>query len=139
MNSVLYPATRFSELDQLLDNVFPWTNSTRKVYNGQHIKADLSEDDSNYYIRMDVPGITKEDITIEVENKTVSISGERSINLAENEKSLRSERSSGSFQRSVRLTEYVQEDAITATLEHGVLTLTIPKAEIAKARRIEIE
>ena len=82
-------------------------------------------------------------VEISFENNTLTLRGakEPSLKPQENEE-LRvytAERVSGTFERAVRLPEYVEGDRIEATYEHGVLTITVPKAAAARARKIEVK
>ena len=100
---------------------------------------DVHEADDHYTLRLDLPGIAPEAVSIELDEQTLTISGERS---SERETSkdgyTRVERASGSFRRSLSLPEGVDGDAITAGFEHGVLEIRVPKPAQRKPRRIEI-
>ncbi|MCC7424774.1 MAG: Hsp20/alpha crystallin family protein [Planctomycetaceae bacterium] len=101
---------------------------------------DLSETDSNVQIRVDVPGMKAEDIDIEVSGNTLRISGQRKEEKEEKGKTWhRVERRSGSFARTVTLPCEVKENQAKAEYADGVLTLSLPKAEEAKTRRIKVE
>jgi HSP20 family protein len=86
-----------------------------------------------------VPGVKLEDINIEVENGTLSLSGSRSYASEENKGGYhRQERFYGSFHRAFVLPETVDIEKVSAGYENGVLTITLPKKEIAKPRSIKI-
>lgn len=102
-------------------------------------KADIQEEDDKFSIKMDMPGLDKKDVKIEIEDGYLVISGERKSAQEENKSGwLRSERSYGKFQRSFKLGGSVQEDAIKADFKNGELTLTLPKAEKAQKKQIAI-
>lgn len=101
--------------------------------------ADILEAKDKYLIHMDVPGVREEALTIELAEGVLTVSGERKT-LAKEEGysfSLR-ETNYGKFKRSFRLNEAVQEDAITASLKDGILTIKIPKTEEKKPRIITV-
>lgn len=107
------------------------------------VATDFHEDEGHFVLTMDVPGMKKEDIKIELQDKVVTISGERkreSFDKDQNQKaSRRTERSYGFFQRSFALPTAVEADKVEAHYSDGVLELVIPKAEESKARRIEVQ
>jgi HSP20 family protein len=100
---------------------------------------DLVEADGSYVLRADLPGLSQDDVSIELNERVLTISGERK---SEHESSTdgyrRVERAFGSFKRSVTLPEGVDAEAITAGFEHGVLEVTIPKPAARVPRKIEI-
>ena len=88
-----------------------------------------------------MPGLSREDLSIEVENNVLTISGEKTEQVTEGEEERRYhvwERSYGSFRRSFSLPQTISGDDIAATFENGVLTVLLPKAPEAKGRTIEI-
>ncbi|MCB9883295.1 MAG: Hsp20/alpha crystallin family protein [Planctomycetes bacterium] len=102
--------------------------------------VDVRETDANFTLQLDLPGLTKEDVKIELEDRLLTISGERKFVQDEPKDSgfHRVERSYGSFTRSFRLPDVVDGQQATATFENGVLTVTLPKSEDKKSRSIEI-
>jgi len=102
-------------------------------------RADILEQDDKYLINMDMPGLDKKDVKIEVEDGYLVISGERKSEH-ENKKDgwLKCERSYGKFQRSFNLGGNVDESKIKAEFKNGELTLTLPKAEKAQKKKISI-
>jgi len=97
---------------------------------------DLVETTDEFVLIADLPGLSEEDVTIELENRVLAISGERSA--AHHEGYRRVERPSGAFSRSLTLPEGVDGEAITASFDRGVLEIRVPKPEARKPRRIEI-
>ena len=92
-------------------------------------------------MRADLPGLKRDDITVEVDDGVLTLSGERrQENREEREGFYRSERSYGSFYRTIPLPEGVEEDDISATFDEGVLEVRVPVPEQAqrRARRVEI-
>ncbi len=103
------------------------------------ISCDVSETKDSYKMCFDVPGVKKEDINIDVQGNLLTVSGERkSEGDVNDEHGLRHERSYGKFERSFTVPDGVNLDKVKAAYENGVLNLTIPKAEKAKARKIQI-
>ena len=102
--------------------------------------VDISENDKAFTLLADVPGVEPKDIEISMEKGVLTIKGERnSENVEENENYRRVERQSGRFYRQFTLPDSADADKIEAKSEHGVLTITIPKQEVAVSRRIEIK
>jgi HSP20 family protein len=100
---------------------------------------DLVETDEHFVLRADLPGIAEDDVKIELEDGTLTISGERKAeHESRNEGFYRVERSFGTFSRSLTLPKGVDADAVTANFDRGVLEVRIPKPEERKPRRIEI-
>ena len=101
---------------------------------------DLSETADGFTVEAAVPGLKPEDLNITLENNVLTISGTMRESGQGNDRNVhRTERRFGSFQRSLTLPNTVKADEITASLEHGVLTLSIPKAEAVKPRQISIQ
>ena len=102
--------------------------------------TNVTEDKDNYYIRAELPGINSDDLDIQVTAKGISISGERKIPVEGNNVTYhRRERDAGKFSRSINLPEDIDTGNVDASLKSGVLTVTIPKAEIAKPRQIPVK
>ncbi|MEK2477414.1 MULTISPECIES: Hsp20/alpha crystallin family protein [Streptomyces] len=100
--------------------------------------ADLHETDEAYLVECELPGIKREDIDVEVGEHEVSISGE--LTACEREGAVRRRgRPTGSFEYRALLPVDVKSDEVTAALSDGVLTVTIPKAQPATPRHIEIQ
>jgi len=104
---------------------------------------DVVERADAYMVSAELPGVDPEAVEISFENNTLTLRGTKqpSLKPQENEE-LRvytAERLSGEFERAVRLPEYVEGDKIEASYTHGVLTITVPKAEAARARKISIK
>lgn len=101
---------------------------------------DIYEDKENFVVKANLPGMKKEDIDVSLHNGSLSISGERkNESKLENAEASRSERFFGQFQRTVELPAPVAADKITAQYHEGVLTVTLPKAEEAKPKQIDVQ
>ena len=100
---------------------------------------DLVEADDHFVLKADLPGLSEEDISLEVRDNALTISGERKAEHESRERGwYRVERSFGRFSRSLSLPDGINPDAISAAFDRGVLSVTIPKPEQRKPRRIQI-
>jgi HSP20 family protein len=102
--------------------------------------VDLVEAEDHFVLKADLPGLSEADVSIEVQDGTLTISGERSAEHESHERGwYRIERSFGSFNRSLTLPDGVNADGISAQFDRGVLEVRIPKPEERKPRRVEIQ
>jgi HSP20 family protein len=102
--------------------------------------VDVVEQDNAYLLRAEIPGIAPNQIDVQVENDVLTLRGERKDeNQEEREGYRRVERSYGSFTRSFVLPKGTNVEAIEARAEHGVLTISIPKVQVATARKVEVK
>jgi len=100
---------------------------------------NVTQDDNNFYVRAEVPGIKAADLSISALRNRVSITGKREIPKENDKVSYhRQERAEGEFNRTVTLPGEVATDKVEARCTDGVLTLTLPKAEQAKPRQIAV-
>jgi len=99
---------------------------------------DIDETTDEYIVSADLPGVKKEDVSIECTGNQLTISAERKYESVAGRKSERQERYYGSFQRSFALPSGADADQVEASFEGGVLTVRIPKGEQARSRKIEI-
>ena len=101
--------------------------------------TDLSELENEYVLKMDLPGLPKENIEIKIEDHRLVVSGEKKEETKkEGENFLSAERCYGSFYRSFSLPSATKEEAIKAEFENGVLTIHVPKVETAQPRKVSI-
>jgi HSP20 family protein len=123
-------------MNRLLTNLFDTPTGTAGPARRWIPAMDLAESDDAYVLRADLPGVDPSDVAIELQDRVLSISGER---REERETGYhRIERSFGSFRRTLTLPEGTDADAITASFDQGVLTVRVPKPEERKPRRVEI-
>jgi HSP20 family protein len=102
--------------------------------------VDTMEDDKEYTVKAELPGIDKEDVKVSVEGGVLSIAGERKADKEEKSKKYhRIERSYGSFVRSFTLPEGAASDKITAEFKNGVLRVHVPKNEEVKPKSVEVK
>ncbi len=101
---------------------------------------NLTEDKDNYYLRAELPGVKADDLDIHTTQNDIVLAGERKqAEQGENVRFHRRERDMGQFSRVVKLPGEIDNDKIEAQLALGVLTVTIPKSEVAKPRQIQIK
>ena len=102
--------------------------------------VDIQETENELIVKADVPDVEMKDIDIRMENGTLTIRGERKFEGKKNEGGWhRVERSYGSFERAFSIPETINVEAAKADYKNGVLTVTLPKKEIAKPRQIKVE
>jgi HSP20 family protein len=127
------PFTR--EIDRVFDAFFGQTDQARRWVP----PMDLVEAEDHFFLKADLPGLRESDVNIEVQDGTLTISGERNAEHEQREKGwYRIERAFGAFNRSLTLPDGVDPDRIAASFSDGVLELRIPKPEERKPRRISI-
>lgn len=115
---------------------FLWSNETQRTWMPP---VDVRETDEAYLVAAELPGVSKEDVEITVENNVLTLRGERKWQAESNGESFhRVERSYGRFTRTFTLPRTVRPDDVEARFDDGVLYLTLPKAEEARPRRIAI-
>lgn len=102
--------------------------------------VDIKEDNENFLVKVELPGLKKEDIKISVRGNMLSVSGERKHESETKNKTFhRIERSYGRFSRTTALPSDVDPDKAKATYKDGILTITLPKPESSKLNEIEVE
>lgn len=100
---------------------------------------DVAEDGEQFTLFVDLPGVDPDSVDITLEENVLTFSGERAWHEDRSQDDFRRvERRFGAFHRAVRLPDRVDGERVTASYEHGVLTVVVPKAEDAKPRRIAI-
>jgi HSP20 family protein len=100
---------------------------------------DLVETQDDFVLKADLPGMSENDVNVELENNVLTISGERKTEHEEQQEGYyRLERATGSFSRALSLPEGIDADAVAATFDNGVLTVRIPKPAQVKPRKVKI-
>lgn len=125
-----------TDFDRALDSIA--SRVFADVADGGELRADVRETANAYIVQFDVPGVAKEDITVDVDEKSVRVEATFKRETAEGDKAVLSERLSGSVSRAFRLPVAVDAEQASARHEHGVLTLTLPKKNVATQKRLEI-
>jgi HSP20 family protein len=121
----------------------PVTDSRRESNNGLLDTSfaplcDVEEQDDHYLLSLEVPGMKKDDIKIEVVDRELTVSGERQRTSMKNERLAYTERRFGKFQRKFSLPVEVDTSLIEANYQDGLLRLVVPKAEAVRPRQIKI-
>ncbi len=102
--------------------------------------VDIYETKDSIVLNIELPGVTKEDMNLEVKDNTLTIRGEKKLEKDVKEDSFhRMERTYGSFMRAFTLPSTVQQDKVKAKFKDGILEIQIPKAEEAKPKQIKVE
>lgn len=130
------------EMDRLFDDMLPvkWVGMVDNEIDQWTPKTDMSETDDEYIIDLDLPGIPKENIEITYRDNQLTIKGENNReNEEKKENYLRKERYSGQFVRSFTLPVSVKDDKIKANFKNGVLNVKVPKAEVKKPKKVNID
>lgn len=120
-----------SEIDRLFETAI---GSLADPAASTRFPVDLYEDNDNTYVRAELPGLDRSDINVEMVEDYLTISGTRKSGKKDNGQG----EESFSFSRSVTIPEHVQADKVSASYENGVLTVTLPKREEAKPRKVQV-
>ena len=127
------------EIHRLFDPRFTDGQHTTEFFDGWTPAIDLYEDKENLFVKVELPGLKKDEIEVSMHDGTLSISGERkSATEDSSRQTFRSERFFGRFHRTVALPKPVAVDKIKAAYKDGILTVTLPKTEEAKPKQIEV-
>ena len=128
-----------SEMNRLFNAAFENQGNGPSTARRWTPAMDLLETEDEFVLRADLPGLSESDVSIELEDNVLTLSGERRTEHEENQEGFyRVERASGSFQRSLTLPKGVDPEAVTAGFDRGVLEVRIPKPEERKPRKIAI-
>ena len=134
----LIPRLMPNYLDDVFDDFFP----QRRNDDFSNMKCDIYEKDGKYYMEMDIPGFSKEDVNIEVDdNDYLTITAEKNYEANDSDKDknyVRKERSYGKYQRSFYVGD-IDKDNIEATFDNGILKVVMPKMEEEKLSKRSIE
>ena len=134
-------STLQNEMNRLFNTVFdaPSPANAGSTLRRWMPAMDLVETADHFVLRADLPGMSQDDVKIEFEDGTLTVSGERKAeHESKNEGYYRVERAFGAFSRSLTLPHGIDPEAVTANFENGVLEIRVPKPEERKPRRIEI-
>ena len=127
------------ELNSFFDMPF-WSgfDRTGQLFTGWSPALDLYETGDHFVAVVELPGMRKEDIDISLHDRTLTISGERKREINNGETAQRTERYVGTFRRSIALPTRVDASKVGATYQNGILKVTLPKAEEAKPKQIQV-
>ena len=128
------------EIDRLFEVPLADLARTSRLLSGWTPALDVHEDKDQFVAKVEVPGMKKEDIDISLHDGSLSISGERKTDERfANADVYRAERFVGRFQRTIALPAPVAAEKVRAEYKDGVLTITLPKTEEAKPKRIDVQ
>jgi HSP20 family protein len=141
------PVRELNSLQNEMNRLFTTFFDTPTNGNGETAAArrwipamDLVETDGHFVLKADLPGLAEGDVTLEVEDNVLTVSGERKAEHEdEREGYVRVERSYGVFRRSLTLPDGIDPEGVTARFDKGVLEVRIPKPEERKPRRVAIQ
>ena len=124
------------EMEGLFNVAFHHDNDNGKVWTP---RLNIVETDRQYEVSVELPGISSEDVTIELEDGKLTIEGEVGHEMKDEGTTFHCvERRFGKFQRIISVADTVEPDKIVAEFENGILTVSLPKAEQVKPKRIEV-
>ena len=127
----------FRLFDELLHDARPWL--ARGEFGSRAPALDVDETQSAYSVRAELPGYAQEDISVNLHDDVLTVAGEtQAEERAEDSRALIRERRQGKFSRSLRFANAVDADAVEATFENGVLSITLPKADHIQPRQIPV-
>jgi HSP20 family protein len=127
------------EIDRLFESPLSEVARASRLFSGWNPALDLYEDKDNLVVKVELPGMKREGIEVSLHEGSLSISGERkSEEKHEDADVYRTERFFGRFQRTVALPTPVAADKVKAQYKDGILTITLPKTEEAKPKRIDV-
>jgi HSP20 family protein len=142
-NKGLSPFRDFSQVQESLDRLFNEFMTLKKTNGVQTLSftpsCEIAEEDNNYILKFDLPGVTKDQVKVEADKDQLTIRAERKEEkTSESKKKYLSEMYYGSYTRSFTLPGPVDEKKVDAKFENGVLTVTVPKTESLKAKQIPV-
>ena len=123
-----------NELDQWFNNFYGDCSRSNDYFENTSSKSftiEINKDDTHFYASAEIPGVTKENVSIEVHDSILTINTERAANHSCENETIKAT-------RQVKLGENINVEAISAKLEDGILTLTLPLAEKVKPRSISV-
>lgn len=127
-----------TEMDRLLEDFFGGRGGNGSTLGSFAPPTDLYETEDAYVVEAELPGFSRGDIHVSLEDGTLSISGRREV-TDEKKSYRRRERAEGRFERRFSLPRSVKAEDVKARMENGILRVQVPKAEEARSRKIEVE
>ena len=134
------PFTGLADIQDEMNRLFETSLRRHGAWEGAFAPAlDIVEEKDTLLVKADLPGLTKEDLAVSIQDNVLTIKGERKYDTEKKETNYyRRERSYGQFIRTVELPVSVDANKIAATFKDGVLHVTLPKAENAKPKEIKV-
>ena len=117
------------------------TENEEKTFQGKYFKpeTDIYETDNELQVVMDMPGVSKDNVTITVDKGVLDVEGVIDFKRYSKLKAIYSEYDIGNYSRRFKISNEINKDKISAKMDSGVMTLTLPKAEQEKPRQIAIQ
>jgi HSP20 family protein len=142
--SMAAPRDSFSllrkEMDDLISSFFGSNTNGWLTASSTYPALDVVETDKAFTVKLDAPGMQAKDFQVQVHGGTLSLSGQREEEKTTEGKTFhRMERRSGAFSRTITLPCKINEDEVAAEYSNGVLTLTLPKSEDARGKKINVK
>lgn len=139
------PLTKYNELDDFPAGLRLFQDSLSRLWGEPASRpwtpaVDIFETENELVLKADIPDVDPKNVGIQLENGTLTLKGERKFEQQQNGKGFhRIERSYGTFVRAFGLPDTVEAEKVKADYKNGVLTITLPKKEVAKPRTISVE
>ena len=127
------------DINRIFDSFFRGSLSEADELSVWSPSTDITERENDFLVKVELPGVKKEDVKITLHDGALTIRGEKKLDTESKDANYhRVERSYGSFQRTFALPTSVKADNVDASFEDGILSITLPKQEEAKAKQIEV-
>lgn len=143
LNELMFPVTIFHDLRHEMNRLL---DGGGRCVDGGHWRearvfpsVNIWEDGERFFVEAEIPGLTLDDVQVEVNGNELSIRGERKTATEEDLTFHHRERAVGTFSRLITLPVDVSPDKVEAVLKDGILTITLPKVEQAKVRKIPVK
>jgi len=131
-----YALNLFDDMDRVFRSFF----DDDSLLNGSNLRVDIREEDDAYLLEAELPGLTEKDIEVKVENDLLQIESKKEEKKEEKQHGyLVRERRSSSYHRSFVLPKDADREKIEANFQNGLLSLSIPKSEASKPRKIQVK
>jgi HSP20 family protein len=126
-----------SDFENLFEHVFGGETSNQNSWTP---RANVLESEAAYFVELELPGLSGDDVSVELVDGSLVISGEKSVGSEdEGVQVLRSERRSGSFRRSFKFSTQLNAEKIAANFNHGILRVELSKSEQVLPRKIDVK
>lgn len=130
----------WTDLQDMMNRLFEEFSGAPGVAQGLGPRIELRGDEDGFYLLAALPGLKREDVTLSIEGRTLSIHAERDPwELPEGATPIRRERSAGTLRRAIQLPEHVDNSQVKATMRDGLLEVKLPLPEPQKPREINID
>ena len=130
-------------INQLFENVLKQEQDLSSVFTNSESfirpRIDISETEQEYTLIAELPGVEKEDVTLELQGNVLTIKGRKHLDRTEKDKNYYMvERAAGNFSRYIELPQLIEQDQVQASFKNGLLTITLPKSKESKVKTRKI-